>query len=343
MRNLYLILIGTILLTACNSDETRETKEFPRHITLTANKKKIDQVIKPVNMAIHGDFLIIQNDRIPDSHCFYVYSLESLDFLYSFGSFGESEDEYLAPRISRSVGNEHFAIFDQRTRNINLYNITNESAELVERKNMNEPTKFPLQELSFVNDSVLLYLSVDNKVVSYNLNQESIVDTIQFDTGIESYLGGEYSQSMDFFHFANYGNRIVTGHNFINRITANQSDDRGLFQTNVVSMTKERPNNFNSSLYDNMYHYIYVYASADNVFAQYSGYKFKTLQPFPMNMGKRHFDFLMEVYDWDLKPKALLEFDNNIMTCIIDEERKRIITWDPLEDLNYLLVYDYDL
>src|SRR5699024_5221893 len=107
----------------------------------------------------------------------------------------------------------------------------------------NEPTGFPLQELSFVNDSIFLYLSVDNKVVSYNLNQEILVDTIQFDTGIESQLGGEYSQSMDFFHFANYGEKIATGHNFINKITENQLDGQGYFKTNLISLTEERPNN----------------------------------------------------------------------------------------------------
>lgn len=343
MRNLFVILIGFILISACNNNEIRENNEFPRRILLTANKKKIDQVIKPVNMAIHGDYLIIQNDRTPDADCFYVYSLASLDFLYSFGSLGEGENEYLAPRISRSLNNTYFAVFDQRKRDINLYDITDKSAQIVQQQKINEPTKFPFQELSFVNDSVFLYLSVDNKVVSYNLNQDAIIDTLEFVTGIEKSLEGKYSQLMDFFHFANYGNKVITGHNFLNKVTTNYCDNQGYFQTKTTSLTKDRPNNFSSSVYDNKLHYAYVHPSAENVFAQYSGYKFKTLQPFPMNLGKRHFDFLMEVYDWELKPKAILEFDNNILTCVIDEKRKKIIAWDPLQDLDYLLVYEYNI
>ena len=344
MHNLVVILVGLLLVSACN-DQVRETKEFPKHIVLTANKKEINEVIKPVNMVIHGNFLIIQNDRIPDAACFYVYTLDSLEYLYSFGSLGGGEEEFVAPRIIyHNSDNALFSVFDQRTRNIKMYDITDEGASLKSNDiRVNEPTGFPLQELAFLNDSILLYLTTDNYLVSYNINAGNIIDSIGFETGIESALGDKYNQTIDFFHFANQNNKIVMGHNFIDKLSLNECRDDGMFEHKLLSLKSNVSNNINGKLYENIYRYIYVNSTSDLIFAQYSGYKFKTLQPFPMNIGKRHFDFLMEVYDWDLNPKALLEFDNDILRCTIDERRKRIITWDPLSDLDHLLVYSYDL
>lgn len=320
------IIIFTILLvitSACNDDQTREKKEFPKHLSLVAQKHKIEEVIKPVNINIHNDFLIIQIDRIPESSCFYVYSLDSLEYLYSFGKLGGGDDEFVAPLICRDNGSDLFHVFDQRVRNLRSYKITDKGAFLQDAIKVSEPSGYPLQEAVMSNDSILLYLTIDNYLVSYNVNTENTIDSISFETGLRDVLGEQYNQSMDFFHLSTYDGQIVMGHNFIDKLSLNKCSNSGKFIEAPSSLKKFLHYTYSNELYENLYRYVYLYSTSDLIFAQYSGYKFKALQPFPVNIWKRHFDFLMEVYDWDLKPKALLEFDNDFLRCVVDEKKKR--------------------
>ncbi len=342
MRIIFVVFsILLIIISACSDQKAREKKEFPRHVLLTADKPKIDEVIKPVNITIHNDFLIIQNDRIPESSCFFVYTLDSFEYLYSFGRLGGSDEEFVSPLICRDNGSGLFYAFDQRTRNLKSYKITDKGAFLEGITKVNEATGYPLQEAAILNDSTLLYLTVDNYVVSYNINTGNVIDSIGFETGLRDVLGEQYNKSMDFFHFSTYKGQMVMGHNFIDKLSVNKCSSNGGFIENSSSLKEFLHHTYTDELYENIYRYVYLYSTSDLVFAQYSGYKFKTLQPFPMNIGKRHFNFLMEVYDWNLNPKFLLEFDNDFLRCVIDEKRKRIITWNFLKDFDFLLVYDY--
>ncbi|MCY4778305.1 BF3164 family lipoprotein [Sphingobacterium sp. UT-1RO-CII-1] len=341
MRNLLIILFIAIFTHSCNNPDKRIQKDFPEHIKLTATKKIINEIIKPVNLVIHNDYLIIQSETMPERPCFFVYSLSTLDFLYSFGEVGESENEFLSPTIFRNQDRKLFSIFDQRRRDFKSYEISATGASLRSRTRLEEPTQFPIQEASFINDSIFMYLTVDNNIVSYNMNSATIIDSLRFDTGIEDDLDTKYNQSLDFFHFSNSHNKIVTAHNFIDHISLNRCSDDGKFENKVTDI-KNKVTDINSQLRKNIYQYPYIYSTSELILAQFSGYKFQQLQPFPINLGKRHFDFQMEVYDWNLNPRAILEFDNNILRCEIDEKSKKIITWDPLEDFEHLLVYTYD-
>ena len=342
MRIIFVLsFVLLLVIVACDNSQIRDKKEFPLHLRLIAEKQEINEIIKPVNITIHNNLLIIQNDRIPGASCFYVYTLDSLEYLYSFGELGGSDEEFVSPLICRDNGSNLFYVFDQRTRKLKSFDITDTGATLKDDIRINESTGRPFQEAVMLNDSILLYLSVDNYIVSYNINAENTIDSIGFETGLNDILGSNYSQSIDFFHFTNYEDKIAIGHNFIDKLTVDACSNDGRFKLGETSIEKFVHRTYASELYDNIYRYVYMYSTSDWIFAQYSGYKFKALQPFPMNTGKRHFDFLMEVYDWNLKPKALLEFDNDFFRCVVDEKRKRIITWDFLNDFDFLLVYDY--
>ena len=60
-----------------------------------------------------------------------------------------------------------------------------------------------------------------------------------------------------------------------------------------------------------------------------------------MNTGGRKFDMLLEIYDRNQKPIALLDLQHDILRCKIDERNSKIYTWNMLEDFNHLIVYDY--
>lgn len=345
MYYIYYILFILFLIcnSSCSDKQSRIINEdFPRTVKLISEKKSIQEVIRPVGMVIYNDYLIIQNDQIPEAPCFYVYLLDSMRYLYSFARLGNGGNEFVAPLITQCNEAQYFYVFDQVKRKLVGYNLSNSGAQEVTEALIHESTKFPFQELSFINDSVFLYLSVNNEVISYNINCNMVIDTIAFESDLKNKIQGDkpYNKSLDFFHFSNSGGNIVTGHNFINKITINTCDTTGLFKNRNISLTAFTPNYVSSQLYENMYYYMFVEATSDFIFAQYFGYPFKRLQPFPLNMDSRHFDLTLEVYDWSLKKKAIIEFDNDILRCTIDEKRRKIYTWDPLTDFDYILCYD---
>ena len=97
---------------------------------------------------------------------------------------------------------------------------------------------------------------------------------------------------------------------------------------------------FNENMYDNIFYYAFVHISGKYIFAGNFGYPFISLQPLPINTGKRYFKPSIEVYDLNMNKVALLELDNDFFCCDVDE--KIIYTWNPLEDFDYLLAYKCD-
>jgi sulfur relay (sulfurtransferase) DsrF/TusC family protein len=255
---------------------------------------------------------------------------------------GNGRDEFVAPLITRGEDARYFYVFDQAKRKLVGYSLSDSGAQLVTEKLIQEDSRNPFQELFFISDSVFLFLSVNNEVISYNINKDMMIDTLAFNSDIKDKVYGdeEYNKSLDSFHFSNIGDKIVTGHHYINKITTNTCNADGLFENKNISLSAYTRDYIDSNLGNNMYYYLFVEATPNFIFAEYYGYPSLQLQPFPVNMGRRHLDFILEVYDWNLDKKAILEFDSEILRCTIDEKRKKIYTWNYLKDFDYLLCYD---
>jgi hypothetical protein len=253
---------------------------------------------------------------------------------------GNGRDEFVAPLITRGEGSPYFYVFDQAKRKLAGYSLSDSGAQLVTEKLIQEDSRNPFQELFFISDSVFLFLSVNNEVISYNINSDRMIDTLAYSSDSKDKVYGEYNKSLDFFSFSNVGRNIVTGHNFINKITTNTCNVDGLFENKNISLAAYTRDYIDSNLFNNMYYYLFVEATPTFIFAEYYGYPFMQLQTLPINMGSRHFDFILEVYDWNLDKKAILEFDSETLRCTIDEKRKKIYTWNYLKDFDYLLCYD---
>jgi hypothetical protein len=332
-----------IIESSCTDEKIREINEgFPETIKLIAEKKEIREIIRPVEIVIYKDYLIIQNDQIPDVPCFYVYSLDSLNYLYHFARLGGGRGEFAAPLITRCKDAPYFYVFDQAKRKLVGYSLSDSGAQLITENLIQEDSRTPFQELSFISDSVFLFLSQNNEVISYNINKDMMIDTLTFNSDIKDKVDGdrEYNKSLDSFHFSNAGEEIVTVHHLINKITTNTCNADGLFENKNISLSAYTRGYMDSHLDNNMCYYLFVESTPNFIFAEYYGYPFLQLQPFPANMGSRHFDFILEVYDWNLDKKAILEFDSEILRCTIDEKRKKIYTWNYLKDFDYLLCYD---
>jgi hypothetical protein len=337
MNKFYLFIL--LLLCSCSGNENgKPDKPFPKTIRLEANKIGIKEIIKPVLITVLDTYLVIQNEYIPNHHCFFIYSLEDYKFLYSFGKLGRGPDEYIAPRLIQNSKDNILSVFDQASRWIHNFQITDTEPVLIEKNKIEDARKEPFQELSYLNDSIILLLRHDFELCSYNINESRFLEKFSFETDLKRKLGDSYKPSLESYHFSNYTDQIVIGHRHINKLSTGKIEKYGF----SINNKELKSTNIGKDIYENISYYPYVTATRDHIFAQYYGFPLRRLQPFPMNVKKRVFNFYLEVYDWSLNPLILLEFDSEILRCTINEKSKTIYTWNPSEDFDYLLVYKYD-
>ena len=100
MKKAAFIFVLAGILAACSPEVERVVNDrFPATYQLPPSLYPIHEIIKPVDMVVLDDYLVIQNEIVPDEDCFYVYSLDSLRFLYSFARYGQGPEEYIAPAL----------------------------------------------------------------------------------------------------------------------------------------------------------------------------------------------------------------------------------------------------
>jgi hypothetical protein len=328
---------------SCENDTSKHVfkTDFPFEYSIIAEKIPIKEILRPVGICILDNYLIIQNDKINNSDCFYVYDAETLKFLFSFGQLGGAGNEYIAPMFTLKNSKNNFSVFDQAKRILYNYHISDSTATLLSDKRIIDKDKFPIQEIYHINDSILVYLTVFNQLISYNLELNKMIDCIEFETGIKDRLNNNYNQSFDFFSFSTAGNHIVTGHNFIDKLSTGILDNNYRFNFKSLSLKKECPY-IDTKLYENTMYYMFIESTDSYIFAQYVGRPFIELQPFPINKNKRDFHMLFEVYDWNMNKVALLRLSDNATRCSIDEKRKVLYTWDVLNDFDFIYKYKLD-
>lgn len=340
MKKAAFIFVLAGILEACSPEVERVVNDrFPATYQLPPSLYPIHEIIKPVDMVVLDDYLVIQNEIVPDEDCFYVYSLDSLRFLYSFARYGQGPEEYIAPALVQNGKGNCLSVFEQASFKMRKFELGKESAVMSGEYGIELEDLRPWQEIYYRNDSILVFSTLDNEIKTYNLNSHGMADTYRFHSDLEDRMGGNYNQSFDSFHFSCEQERLFIAFHFNNLIVQGSVDDAGKI---AISDTEIRYNHpLNETLFDNRYYYMYVTSTADLNFAQYAGYSFRRLQPFPLNMGKRKFDMLLEVYSSTGRPLAVLDLQHDILRCKVDGVRKRIFTWNTLEDFDHLFVYDY--
>jgi len=344
----YVLAIVLCICFSCsdNSSERKMNDVFSEDISLVADKLPINEVINPVSIVKLKDFLVVQNEYISGEDCFYVYSLDKMKFCFSFGRLGQADGEFIAPMIVQNNTGNTLSIFDSSPDKIFMYDVSDTSTHLIkERKVMDDI--YPTQEISYVNDSIVLFQTMgpfSSKLYSYNLNTNNILDTLEFDSGLKEVMDSKYNSNFDFYNLTSVGRKFVVGFNYINEFKVGELDDDYKFQVHEgVKLTNYglAPTN-PDKLYKNYFYYMFPSATSELLFLPYLGQEATVLQPFPINLKGRHFDFYIEVYDWSLNPIARLKFDNDLIKLCIDEERHKIYTWNPVEDFDNILVYSIE-
>ena len=342
MRNVNILILFISVMLSCVDDSKRvDNNIFVNRYKMNPVKYKINEIIKPVDIIVLDDYLVIMNELVSRENIFFVYSLSSFEFLYSFANKGHGPKDYIAPELIQNPSGNSLSVFDQFTFKLLKYQIGKEQESIIEERIVEIEDKRPLQEIYYHSYSIIIFSTLDNKIQSYNLNVNKIVDSFQFKTNLKENMNSDYNLSFDGFHFAYNNQNIIVGFYYLNKLVRGEVDAIGNISMRESVIESESIPKI--SIFDNTLYYMYVYLSSDFIFAQYSGYLFKELQPFPINLGKRKFDMLLEVYNRNGEPVALIDLQHDFLRCKIDEKNKKIYTWNLFEDFDFLLAYDYSI
>lgn len=348
MKNIHVIILIFLLFSCNQNNNERILNDFKRDITLVAEKIPIKEILNPIDIVVLEDYIVIQNERLHDEDCFFVYKKNAhYDFLYSFGRIGQGKGEFIAPKVVQNCSENKLSVFDNAHYTIRSFLLKDDTTDFIVETKITKRT-YPIQEISYVNDSIIMFRAinnVENRLFCYNLSTNSSVDSVAFESSFSKKLGDSYNTTLDVFNFSNYKNKFISGFNYINDLKAGKLDSNFHFSDN--NSYKLQNDNFTptvkSKIYDNYFYYMFPVAKEKYIYAIYMGRKTKELQPFPINIGTRHFDSYIEVYDWSMNKIVRLKPDNDFIRISVDEKDNAFYTWNLLEDFDFLLKYNIDL
>lgn len=340
----YLLLLVQVLITGCGKDPD-VINRFSEDITynLKAEKIEINEILEPGYSVKTDDYLIFFGESGKNRDLFYVYSLDNLEFLYSFGTNGNARNEFLltCPAYYPLAGNK-FYVTDPYKRNLFVYELNDNKETLVDIHNLEIPITQPLGIVSMLNDSILLFNLVnaeDSFLSSYNLKKSEVIDTVTFDLHLRSLLGNDYNPTINSFSLGDLtGRDVFVAHTYIDEITKLRLNDDYTFETNSVELHNDTKKPYSgNSMSDALMYYGFLRHQSDYVAA--TRVCKGGLSMHPMN-PLVSYDFDLEIYDTNLNPVALLKFDQNFLRFELDLERGYIYSWDVLKGFDAIHRYD---
>ena len=120
MKNIYLFIVLAVFLYSCQSKviERTEIVEFPMNLKINPSVILTDSVIlAPDAMFVMNDQIwILQRKMDP---LFYVFDIQTCNFLFSTGTKGQGPDDFIFPRgLTIQSENDFFTILDVGKGNI---------------------------------------------------------------------------------------------------------------------------------------------------------------------------------------------------------------------------------
>lgn len=337
-------LLLLLLLCSCRGSAPQNSAEFrfDKRITLRAEKIRIDEIIKPVGITLLDDYLIVEGEAGMNRDLFYVYSRDKFRYLYSFGVNGRGPNEFLMPTVVQQAPGNNFLVFDNPTSWFYSYDLTDSGALLnvkyrIDRKR--EST--PMQAIAYVNDSVVMYNLLSHESVrlnTLNLKTSSIIDSLHLESGFKETMGGLYNPNVDSFHFDYKEGLVVLACRYVDEMVFTSIDSAFRFAVGEIELkhTDFVPDKRSGK---NVNYYVFTSVGDDYVYTQRYGKPLRNLQPFNL---VRDFSFSIEVLTRQKEPVAMLEFDNNMLRFLVDEENRCLYSWDPLANFESIDRYSLD-
>lgn len=336
MKHFSLSLITLAVLSsifiACNSScgNVSNIAKFEKQMTIQPTITYIDGAVKQLDMLVLDKFYIIQSDVEANQNQLSVYDKKTAKHLYSFAIKGHGRNETVAMDMFQNPQGDTLEIIDQAKYKVFKYKIGYNKAELLSSNTLKIPTVGPLQEIYRINDSTIIFNTLEQNFETYNDKAEKAICVYSM---IDS-LGLSFKdKDIADFHFAYMDNELCIGYRHINSIVKGAVDNMGKISIHDIDKVKEK-----IDLEDTRTYYWYVSMNENNIVAQYMGYEpgfiskassYKFFSP----------KFEIEIYTTKLMPYAHIVPKSDFLRCKLTSKDHCIYSWNPLEDKENILKF----
>jgi hypothetical protein len=324
-----LIISFLLLVISCNNENNTYIKNFPKQQTLNAIQVPINEIIKAGNIYKSKDYIILRDIQTNAKYNFYVYSLSSFHFLYSFCPIGTGPGEYLMPTVIKNMPENRFAFRDHATDKYVSYLLTDTCAIMEEEFYLPSLDNRFFWEMNYVDTTQYLTKRSNSKSSTrelWNIKQRLLLDTLPNTFNLTEDLGKDYYTEFDDTWITVSGNHFASAYFFIDRIEFGEIRNGKLYLTGKIGVDFPpkfylfNRNTFGSKFKYNVDNNIVRYEDLSctqiGIYALYSG--------IPWGDSEKIHSSSVEVYDWKGNPIKRLLLNNNISSLIVDEKYKCI-------------------
>lgn len=320
---------------SCTPSDKKESKynDSVSSIIPEVQEFDINEIIKPIDIAIGDRYICILHDVDGNDDQIFVYNADNLKFKYKFAKKGTGPQETLALDMVKTFRGDTLDLIDQATYKRLTYILEESGPHYIDETYLAIPSVGPLQETYWINDSILIFNTLGNEIITYNTLSEKVISSVNLLTLITG-IDDKTKKNNGSFHFSCNNNDIYVGLRNYNEIFKCSLDSTFTLDKRYIKPLKEIEdieNNFNDYQY-----YAFVSSDGKYVLAQYYGRKLKDMQLFPRNLNGPNLKYDLELFDKDLTPIARYKIDADIRRAFLDGKHNRIYYWDAFEDFDKL-------
>lgn len=341
----YLGLILVLLVSSCKHPDIY-TKLFPEQQTLIATRIPINEIIKLGNIYKTKDYFIIRDIQTNAQYNFYVYSLPTFQFLYSFAPIGNGPEEYLMPTVVKNMPDNLFSFRDHTTDKYVSYQLTDSCAVKKEEFHLPGIDGRFFWEINYTGPNQYITKRSNSKLSTrelWNFKQRELLDTLPNTFNLQADFGKDYYTEFDDVWIAACGNKFASAYFFIDRIELGEIRNNKLYATNAIG-TDHHPkfylfnqntwgNKYEYNVDNNIVHYEDLNSTESNIYGLHAG--------IPWGDAEEIHSSDIEVYDWQGNPIKRYLLDQNISTFIVDEAHECIYGINPEQCEDAILKFYY--
>ena len=330
----FLCISSSILFSCDNSkDKISNAAKFQKQIEITPLVTYLEGASKQLDLIFLENYYVIQNDVEANQNQLSVYDKTTNKHLYSFAVKGHGRNETMAMDMIQNTNGDTLEIIDQAKYKILKYKLDSKKATFLSSKSLKLPFVGPLQEVYRINDSIIIFNTLEQYLQTYNEKKEkttyvySMLDSLG--------LNGENRNFADF-HFAYKKNKVCIGFRCINAITIGSVNEFGEIKITNIKSVK---NKINLSAPKRTY-YCFVDINDTNILAQYMGYEPGFVSK-ASNYKLYNPKFEIEIYSLNLTPFKHIVSKSDILRCKINEKGNYFYSWNPLDNKENILQFKY--
>lgn len=319
-------------------------KHFSNKVSLSVDSLRIEPVIKPGNIYLAGDYVVVSDVSGNADNHFAVFG-DSMQYLYSFCVNGEGPEECLMPSVINNIKDSVISVRDHATDVCHKYLLTPRGA--IHTETFNLPKRDPQEhywEINDVSEGTMLAKAVCPRDVVRRLigrNTGEIVQELPHSFDLKKKMGEDYYSEFEDFWMRACNNDFACAYYFVDCIEFGHINSNSLeiiHSTNTDLVPEMYPytdeelsGKYKYNVDYNTVYYESLFMDEKKVYATYFGR--------PWGDISEH-STLMEIYSHEGEPLCLCQLPVPISSFIVRNDEVIAINLERNEDYFYIFKLD---